>query len=501
MIEELPQAVGRYQFTHALIQETLVEELTLTRRVRLQARIAETLEEAYGDNAEAHAAELAHHFALAEMAMGKEKLVHYSLLAGERALAAYANEEALVHFQRALAAKEGQAMDADTAALRYGLACAQATTAESRSGLEVVDSLRKAFDYYADVGDVVHAVEVAESQVLWVTSRLSTGLAQIISRALAMVPPDSLEAGRLSVRQGEVLGTEEGDYSGARESFDRALAITRREEDLGLEMKTLASATRVDFHHNSFQKCIEEGLRAIELAHQVDDLRAEIDARYYTSAALIFHSGDLAGASSHATAMLASAERLRDRQWLVAAFNLNGALCQVEGDWAGLRDYTDRGLALRPTDTRLINPRAESEYQVGDFDQGDAYVARLIAVAQQYGSANSDKIRAAIAISFAARITDGWDRLDVAEALANNVLSSSSATPIHTKVAHSALALMAVVRGDAVASGVQYLALQSRSGFTRDSPDQTTFPGYSSRGDTAKYNPAFQGRQMRSDAA
>ena len=36
---------------------------------------------------------------------------------------------------------------------------------------------------------------------------------------------------------------------------------------------------------------------------------------------------------------------------------------------------------------------------------------------------------------------------------------------------------------------------------TQDSPDQTTFPGYSSRGDTAKYNPAFQKRQMRSDAA
>ena len=35
---------------------------------------------------------------------------------------------------------------------------------------------------------------------------------------------------------------------------------------------------------------------------------------------------------------------------------------------------------------------------------------------------------------------------------------------------------------------------------TRDSPDQTTFPGYSSRGDTAKYNPAFQERQMRPDS-
>ena len=37
VIEELPQAVGRYQFTNALIQDTLTEELTSTRRVRLHA--------------------------------------------------------------------------------------------------------------------------------------------------------------------------------------------------------------------------------------------------------------------------------------------------------------------------------------------------------------------------------------------------------------------------------------------------------------------------------
>ena len=33
--------------------------------------------------------------------------------------------------------------------------------------------------------------------------------------------------------------------------------------------------------------------------------------------------------------------------------------------------------------------------------------------------------------------------------------------------------------------------------FSRDSPDQTNFPGSSSFWDTVKYNPAFQGRQMR----
>ena len=35
---------------------------------------------------------------------------------------------------------------------------------------------------------------------------------------------------------------------------------------------------------------------------------------------------------------------------------------------------------------------------------------------------------------------------------------------------------------------------------SRDSPDQTNFPGYSSFWDTVKYNPAFQGRQMRPDS-
>ena len=36
--------------------------------------------------------------------------------------------------------------------------------------------------------------------------------------------------------------------------------------------------------------------------------------------------------------------------------------------------------------------------------------------------------------------------------------------------------------------------------FNRDSPDQTNFPGNSSFWDTVKYNPAFQGRQMRPDS-
>ena len=121
VVEELPRAVGRYQFTHALIQQTLAEELSTTRRVRLHARIAEALEGLYGAQAEAHAAELALHFSEAEAVLGTEKLVRYSLLAGERALAIYGWEEAVAHFQRAEAAKGGQPMDGETGARGHRL--------------------------------------------------------------------------------------------------------------------------------------------------------------------------------------------------------------------------------------------------------------------------------------------------------------------------------------------------------------------------------------------
>ena len=107
VIEEIPQAVSVYQFTHALIQETLADELSTTRRVRLHAQVAEVLEELYSGKEEAHAAELAFHFGEAQTVLGAGKLVRFSLLAGQQALGAYAYEDALVYFQRSLALQEG----------------------------------------------------------------------------------------------------------------------------------------------------------------------------------------------------------------------------------------------------------------------------------------------------------------------------------------------------------------------------------------------------------
>jgi hypothetical protein len=108
------------------------------------------LEELYDVNAEIHAAELAYHFAEAESVLSAEKLVSYSLLAGERALASFGYEEAPDHFRRGLAAREisltstEPAPDDQAAALLFGLAKAQFATCERLQIAEADTSLGRA---------------------------------------------------------------------------------------------------------------------------------------------------------------------------------------------------------------------------------------------------------------------------------------------------------------------------------------------------------------------
>ena len=207
LIEDVPGQMDRYQFVHALIQQTMTEEVTTSRRVRLHARIADALEALYRDDVKVHAAELAHHFAEAEAVLGTEKLVLYSPLAGEQALASYAYEDALTHFQRGLAARDinlsgtEAASDEEAAALLFGLARAQSATVEGHQLGEAFATLSRAFEYYAETGNVALAVAAAVFPIAN-SSYLIPGVVELVARAITLVPADSHEAGRLLSRYG-----------------------------------------------------------------------------------------------------------------------------------------------------------------------------------------------------------------------------------------------------------------------------------------------------------
>jgi DNA-binding SARP family transcriptional activator len=465
LIEEFPGAVGRYQFTHALIQGTLADELSLTRRARLHARIAEGLEELYGADLETHAAELAHHFEEAEAVLGPEKLVRYSALAGEAALAAHAPEQALAHFQRAITAKGEQTMDDESAALFFGLGRAQAATLPPHQLRPAIASVRRAFEHYAEAGDVGRAVAVA-TYPLPLSLRFGyTDAAELIARALTLVSPGSHEAGGLLAVHAWFAGFIEADYDGAQRAFREALSIAEREDDAALERRTLAYAAFVDAFHLRWQDCLARGVRAVELAERAGDPGIEIPARRAVAFALAA-TGVLEEGRLHTSAAVALAEQLHESWWLTSTSFSNELLCLYEGDWRAAREMSELGLNADPRDPRHLALRAVLEYELGNHDEGATYVARLHEVAESVPPPGpiADHVFLASLIPLLARIASAGEKLDVAEAAATRVLSLVRLNPALAMYARSGLAQIAVQRNDADSAAALYGSLESQRG-------------------------------------
>jgi len=91
-----------------LFQEYLYGALSGGERRLLHGEIATALEELYGDRAGEIVAHLAHHYAEAGQT---EKAIEYALRAGHQARLAYANEEAMAYFHRALMLLNGSPLD------------------------------------------------------------------------------------------------------------------------------------------------------------------------------------------------------------------------------------------------------------------------------------------------------------------------------------------------------------------------------------------------------
>ncbi len=472
LIEEIPNRIERFQFTHALIQQTLAEELTTTRRVRLHARIGEALEELYGEHVEEQAAELAHHFAEAESLAGPEKLVHYSSLAGELALSAFAYEEAESHFHRALEAKGvplnglEPAPDVESAALLYGLGRSQAATSgNSVSKMrEAIGSLKRAFEHYRLSDQWELALQVAKYPLRpRIGYRLE--LKSLIEPALELAEQDSPEAAQLFTAYGSVLGLEEGRYDEARDAFSRALAIAERCCDVSLEMGTLANAANVHYFHGNEQEALRTSLRAIDLSAQVNDPRTELAARYIAVLGLLGR-GNLQDAARHATAMLDLAEKIRDHLWLYMAYWQSEEVSTRKGDWHAARSFSDRALSVSPGAPTLLSTRVFLEYQLGQFGEGARFLERLLDAANAAPNLPVfEHATVADIIPVIARITGVSDHFDLAEKAAETVLSSPQAPPVFSMRAQAGLALMAVIREDSSACEMWYNLIMSMEEF------------------------------------
>lgn len=101
LVNEVPGAVGRWRFDHALVREALRDRLRTVERVDVHRRIGEALEELATGSTEPPLDELAHHYHEAALGGDADKAVEYARRAGRAANDRLAFEAAAFQFGRA----------------------------------------------------------------------------------------------------------------------------------------------------------------------------------------------------------------------------------------------------------------------------------------------------------------------------------------------------------------------------------------------------------------
>ena len=253
---------NRYEFSHALVQHTLLDALSNPRRQRLHLQIAEAMAALFGD-ADRRVADIARHYDGAGSAADIFTVRHFLTLAGERALATSAADEAYDFFDRALAldANLDDNERADLLQARgrasWALRNWQAAAEDWLEALPALEARGKRDVVIKICWDVAYLY-------LW-QNRTDD------ARAIAMRGLETAEQGTSTGRARllTVLGNatnNSGDLERGDELLVEALAMA---EELGDE--ALASEVLVrrayGFHHSaSTQKMLESAENALELA-------------------------------------------------------------------------------------------------------------------------------------------------------------------------------------------------------------------------------------------
>jgi len=160
LIVEAPGRSGpTYAFTHALVRQTLYDELSLPRKQRLHLKAGEAIESVHARNVEPYVSPVAVHYRLAGAAADPQKTIGYSLQAAQAAANVFGWEEAATHLQAALELMDEQGAPPEA---RAGL-LERLGTLMYAVGLDLaagVRHLEQALRLYESLGSVERAARV-----------------------------------------------------------------------------------------------------------------------------------------------------------------------------------------------------------------------------------------------------------------------------------------------------------------------------------------------------
>ena len=259
-----------FNFAHELVRQALLAGLSPPRRQRLHQRVASAIEKTYASDLESHAAEIADHLIQAGADADRATVVHHLTVAGKRAMQAAAYEDALHHFEAALARAEAT----DSRGRAELLSELGMTKRSLDRWEEALADWRDSLDAYRALGDrgAAGRLSVAIVEALNWAGRYLDGT-QMAYQALGQLE-DSAKADRaclLGVLSG--IHAAAGDYQPSHDAIVEAVRLAEELGDRKILGEVLSYRSFYYFTFSRLNDAITDAIRAVDL------LRAE-DARW-----------------------------------------------------------------------------------------------------------------------------------------------------------------------------------------------------------------------------
>lgn len=292
---------GRYSFAHAVIQYTLYDSLSSSRRQVVHLRVAKALERLHGAGPGPRVAELARHWLAGAPPAGAETAVRYAQWAGEAALRGLAFEEAVSWYSQALdlLARESAPSGHLRVELLIGLGSAQRCAGDPGHRETLLTAGREAI-IRGDGRAAARAALTNERGIFSRVGEVDVERVTALEDALAAIgpAPTPLRARLLALLATEVHFTRNSPSLGL---VRQALAIARNAADPAALAPVLSAAW---FAHWNPTMVVEQSRLADELA----DLAASQGDRglAFQGGFARYISGNLKGDMVQADAGLAS---------------------------------------------------------------------------------------------------------------------------------------------------------------------------------------------------
>jgi tetratricopeptide (TPR) repeat protein len=338
----------RLRFRHAIMRDTVYEELPFRQRRALHGRAATALEHAMGSDVASEAAVLSMHFFEAQQ---HAEAWMYAGIAGVRAQAVYANTEAVTHFERALAAAR-RLPDLD----RRDVAAVWENLGDVRERGGVYDDARHAYRRARRLlrDDPIHEAKLFLKEA-WIPERVGRYREAVRTVRKGLTVLESAEGVEADRQRAELCAW----YAAMRQAQGR--------------------------HREAIAWCE----RAIELARASDNLVGEAHASFILDWALVSTGRfDLA---THSARALEIYTELRDLNGEAVVLGNLGAFAYFQGRWDEAVELYERGRDARlrtgnDVDAAMATANiAEVLADQGHYDLAEQYLQETLRVCRAAG--------------------------------------------------------------------------------------------------------------------